>query len=109
MIGMRVWLAFALLSLIWGSSFLFIRVAVELASAFYALSAVLTRRTLRHVGSMTIATYALWFSCAQSMILSLIFSPPPVTSLDGSTVFATAWLGILGSAVAYIFYYFIIQ
>lgn len=83
--------------------------AVVLASAFYALSAVLTRRTVRHLSSMTIATYALWFSCAQALVISLIFSPPPLTTIHFSAVFATAWLGVLGSAIAYVCYYYIIQ
>jgi drug/metabolite transporter (DMT)-like permease len=83
--------------------------AVVLASVCYALAAVLTRRTLRDLPSLTIATYALWFSAAISIGLSLLFSPPPLSSMGGQSLFAVAWLGILGSGIAYIFYYFIIQ
>lgn len=83
--------------------------AVVLASVFYALAAVLTRRTLRDLPSLTIATYALWFSAAISIALSLLFSPPPIASISGKSWFAVAWLGILGSGLAYVFYYFIIQ
>jgi drug/metabolite transporter (DMT)-like permease len=42
------------------------------------------------------------------VILSLLFSPIPVTSLHGDTLFAAVWLGLLGSAVAYVLYYFLI-
>jgi drug/metabolite transporter (DMT)-like permease len=69
----------------------------------------MTRRTLRDLGSLTIATYALWFSAAISIALSLAFSRPDFTTLPGKPLFAVAWLGILGSGVAYVFYYFIIQ
>lgn len=83
--------------------------AVVLASVCYALAAVGTRHSLRDLSSLTIATYALWFSAAISIALSLIFSRPDLATLAGKPLFAVAWLGILGSGVAYVFYYFIIQ
>jgi drug/metabolite transporter (DMT)-like permease len=83
--------------------------AVILASACYALAAVSARRWLKGVHSMTISTYTLWFAGTEAVILSLIFSPPPLASLHPKTLLAVVWLGVLGSAVAYLLYYFIIM
>jgi drug/metabolite transporter (DMT)-like permease len=83
--------------------------AIVLAALCYATSAVFVRRTLRGVPALTIAVYAVAFAAAQSMVLSLIFSPPSLESMQFSTVFAFFWLGILGSGLAYIFYYFVLE
>jgi len=82
--------------------------AVVAASAFYGLGAVMIRRWVKDVPSITTSTYVLWMATAQCVILSLIFSPIHIMSLDRDTVFATVWLGVLGSAVAYVLYYFLI-
>jgi drug/metabolite transporter (DMT)-like permease len=82
--------------------------AVVLASAFYAIGAVMIRRSLKHVPPITTSTWVLFIATAQCVILSLLFSPIPMGSLHGDTVFAAVWLGLLGSAVAYVLYYFLI-
>jgi drug/metabolite transporter (DMT)-like permease len=81
---------------------------VVAASLFYAIGAVMIRRSLRDVPPITTSTWVLWIATAQCVILSLLFSPIPVTSLHGDTLFAAVWLGLLGSAVAYVLYYFLI-
>ncbi|MGI8824104.1 MAG: DMT family transporter [Chloroflexota bacterium] len=83
--------------------------AIVLASLCYAIAAVFTRRTLRGVPSMTIATWVLIASAAQTVLLSFIFSPPAISSLTFRTVFAVLWLGVLGSGVAYILAFFILE
>jgi drug/metabolite transporter (DMT)-like permease len=82
--------------------------AVVAASLFYGIGAVMIRRSLRDVPSITTSTWVLWISTIQCVILSLVFSPIPLGSLHGETVFAAVWLGLLGSAVAYVLYYFLI-
>jgi drug/metabolite transporter (DMT)-like permease len=82
--------------------------AVVVASAAYAVGAVMLRRWLREVPVITTSTWVLWIATAQSVVLSLLFSPIPLGSLHGKTVFAVVWLGLLGSAVAYVLYYFLI-
>lgn len=82
--------------------------AIVLASVCYAAMAVFTRRTLRAVPSMTIATFILAIAGAETVLLSLIFSPPPLAELHPKTLLAVVWLGALGSAVAYILAYFIL-
>jgi drug/metabolite transporter (DMT)-like permease len=83
--------------------------AIVLASICYAIAAVFARRTLRGVPSMTIATWVLMISSGQTIFLSLIFSPPSVASFTFQTAFAVLWLGILGSGIAYILSFFILE
>jgi drug/metabolite transporter (DMT)-like permease len=59
------------------------------------------------VPSLTIATCTLWLAAAQTLMLSLVFSPPPVTVLQPSTLLAVVWLGIFGSTLGYVLYFFI--
>lgn len=82
--------------------------AVVAASACYGLGAVMTRRWLRDVPVITTSTWVLWIAAAQCVVLSLLFSPIPILALHGDTLFAAAWLGLLGSAIAYVLYYFLI-
>lgn len=82
--------------------------AVVAAAALYAVSAVLTRTTLRGVHWMTLATYALCIAAAECLLLSAFSGLPSLRSLHPSSVIAVLWLGVLGSGLAYLLYYFII-
>jgi drug/metabolite transporter (DMT)-like permease len=82
--------------------------AVVLASFFYAVGAVMIRRSMSGVSPITTSTWVLLIATVQCVVLSVIFSPIPFGSLQGETVFAAVWLGLLGSAVAYVLYYFLI-
>src|SRR5205823_1129101 len=83
--------------------------AIVVASLCYALSAVFTRRTLRDLPSLVLATWTLWIAAAETGLLSLVFSRPPIMSLHPSTLLAVLWLGVVGSALGYVLYFFIIQ
>jgi drug/metabolite transporter (DMT)-like permease len=85
------------------------QVAIVLASICYAVGAVFTRRTLRAVPPLTIATYVVAISAAQATMLSLIFSPPHLLSLSRSAIFAVIWLGLLGTGLAYAISYFVLS
>ena len=85
------------------------QMAITVASLCYAIGAVLVRRTLRGVNSMTIAAYVLLISACEVLTLSLIFSPPPILSMSAQTWLAVVWLGMLGSGVAFTFAYFILE
>ena len=79
------------------------------ASICYAAGAVFVRKMLRGVPSMTIATYVLLVSAAEAVTLSLLFSPPPLTSMPPRAWFAAAWLGMLGSGLAFACAYFVLE
>lgn len=83
--------------------------AIVLASLCYAVAAVLTRRLLRGVPPMTIATYVVVIAALQTTVLSLLFSPPPLGSLHPATMLSVLWLGLLGTACAYALAYFILE
>lgn len=83
--------------------------AVILASLCYALGAVYVRRTLRGVPSMTIATYVLLAGAAETLVLSIIFSPPPLTTMPPRAWLAAIWLGMLGSGFAFMCAYFVLE
>ena len=83
--------------------------AIVAASVCYAAGAVFVRKVLRGVPSMTIATYVLLVSAAEAVTLSLVFSPPPLTSMPPRVWFAVAWLGMLGSGFAFACAYFVLE
>jgi drug/metabolite transporter (DMT)-like permease len=82
--------------------------AIVLASICYAAGAVYTRRNLRGIPSLSIAAWVLLISAAETAILSLIFSPPPLGSLHPLSLLAATWLGALGSGLAYVLSFFIL-
>lgn len=90
------------------SSHLYGQCAIILASLCYAVGAVLVRRTLRGIPPLTVATYALAISAVETMVLSLILSPPSLGDFSGQTILAVLWLGVFGSGLAYILAYFIL-
>jgi drug/metabolite transporter (DMT)-like permease len=83
--------------------------AVALAALSYAIGAVFARRTLRGIPPMAIAAYTVIVAAVETTVLAFVAGFPSVTHLDGSTTFAVLWLGLLGSAVAYGLYYFIME
>jgi drug/metabolite transporter (DMT)-like permease len=83
--------------------------AIILAALCYAVAAVLVRRTLRGVPSLTIGMYVLLVSAAEVVLLSVIFSPPPLATMSPKVWFAAVWLGMLGSGLAFALAYFILE
>lgn len=83
--------------------------AIVLASICYAVGAVLVRKTLRDVPPLTLATYTLLIAASEIVILSLVFSRPAWGAMSHTTWFAVAWLGILGSGVAYLLAFYVLS
>ncbi len=83
--------------------------AIVLASLCYAVGAVLVRKTLRDVPSLTLATYTLLIAASEIVILSLVFSRPAWGDMTRTTWFAIGWLGILGSGVAYLLAFYVLS
>lgn len=84
------------------------QMAIMGAGLSYAVSAVLARRTLQGVASRAITFYTVGIAAAEVTTLSLIFSPPPITSLRPESLLAVVWLGLLCSALAYVLHYTVI-
>lgn len=84
------------------------QVSIMASGLCYATSAVLTRKYLRAVPPRAITIYTVLFAALQVTVLSLIFSPPPFTSLRPESFLAVVWLGLLCSALAYVLHYTVI-
>lgn len=83
--------------------------AVALAALSYAIGAVFARHTLRGVPPVATATYTVIIAAAETGAAAVFAGFPNVAHLTGSTIFAVLWLGLLGSALAYGLYYFIME
>jgi drug/metabolite transporter (DMT)-like permease len=92
-----------------GTSTLLGQLAVILACVFYAASSIIARKTtentppvLRSVGSLISATAVMWLAAF------LLETPIKIPTLPITWV-ALAWLGILGSGLAFIMLYYLIH
>lgn len=85
------------------------QIAIVVASVFYAVAAVAVRRTLRGIHSLTIGTWVLICCAVETGALSLAFSPPDFASFHADTLVAVLWLGILGSGLAYVLAFYILE
>jgi len=85
------------------------QVAVLVAALLYAGSSVFARRTLRGV-SPTVQAFLPLIS-AEAFVWggALLTESPRLVPQQGSTWLALAWLGILGSCVAYLLYFNLLQ
>lgn len=92
-----------------GTSTLLGQLAVILACVFYAASSIIARKTtehipptLRSVGSLMSATVVMWLA-------TLLFETPIKIPTLPITWLALAWLGILGSGLAFIMLYYLVH
>jgi drug/metabolite transporter (DMT)-like permease len=83
-------------------------ILITLSSVSYGAGVVFARRMLRSVPSMTVAFWAVLFAAISSGIAAAVTGPTPLLSLNGDSVFAILWLGVLGSGIAYVLSYFVI-
>lgn len=92
-----------------GTSTILGQLAVILACIFYAASSIIARKTtedtpavLRSVGSLISATVVMW-------VASFIFESPIKIPTLPITWIALAWLGVLGSGLAFIMLFYLIH
>ncbi|MBL8089670.1 MAG: DMT family transporter [Anaerolineales bacterium] len=92
-----------------GTSTILGQLAVILACVFYAASSIIARKTtedtpavLRSVGSLISATVVMW-------VASFMFESPIKIPTLPITWIALAWLGILGSGLAFIMLFYLIH
>lgn len=92
-----------------GTNTLLGQLAVILACVFYAASSIIARKTtedtspiLRSVGSLISATLVMW-------IAALVFESPIKIPTLPITWIALAWLGILGSGLAFVMLFYLIH
>ena len=88
---------------IWG------QVAMLAASASYATSATFSRRHLRGHPPLVQATMVVLIADAITWAVVPVMDRPVIFPHSGLTWFALAWLGLLGSCVAYLLYFYLIN
>jgi drug/metabolite transporter (DMT)-like permease len=76
--------------------------SILLSSILYAVGAVLTRRLLRGLPALTIATYSVTTAAVETGVVSLLLSPPTLGSLGAEGWLAVLWLAVMGVALAYL-------
>lgn len=92
------------------------QLAVVGASAAYAISNAFTRRKLMHLTPLVLAFGQLLWADLFAWIGAMMLEPEVTTILPrllepqhGRTLFAVLWLGVLGSGVAYLLFYYLVK
>lgn len=85
------------------------QLAVVVAAICYALATTYTRRHLRHVQPLVVAGGTQVVASTMVAVSAVIFESPFANPISGRSWFAVGWLGLLGSCLAYILFYFIIR
>jgi len=88
---------------IWG------QLAMLAASASYAVSATFSRRHLRGHPPLAQATMVVFIADAITWGIASITDRPLLLPVRGLTWFALIWLGLLGSCLAYLLYFYLIN
>jgi drug/metabolite transporter (DMT)-like permease len=83
--------------------------AVLAATMCYAFSAIYARRFLQGVRPVIVAFCQLLIADIIVWTAALLFEDFASQSMDGATVFALLWLGLMGSCFAYLSYFYVLQ
>ena len=83
--------------------------AVVVASMSYAVAAIFSRRALTGTPPIVLGAVQMTWSVAMLLPLALLIERPPLASVRPEAWFSVAWLGLLGSGIAYILYFGLIQ
>ncbi len=82
--------------------------AVVLAGLCYGISGAYARHHLHHLNPIVTATGQVAAACLLAWITALLFDGVGGLHLTWPTVGAILWLGLLGSALAYILFYYVL-
>ncbi|MCO5190104.1 MAG: EamA family transporter [Anaerolineae bacterium] len=83
--------------------------AILVATLCYAFSAIYARRYLQGVRPVILAFSQLLVADFLVWIAALLLEDFSTQSVNGATVFALIWLGLLGSCFAYLCYFYVLQ
>lgn len=83
--------------------------AVILASMSYAVAVTFSRRTLRSVPPIVLGGVQMLWSSVILIPIALLIERPALLDIPLRSWFAVAWLGLLGSGIAYILFFGLIQ
>ena len=83
--------------------------AVVLAAFSYAVGASYARHRIRSTHRYVVAAGTLVFAALDTAVLALITDGGVILPTQPDTILAVAWLGVLGSFVAYVCFFFLIE
>ena len=83
--------------------------AVVLAAFSYAVGASYARHRIRSTHRYVVAAGTLVFAAFDMAVLALITDGGVILPTQPDTILAVAWLGVLGSFVAYVCFFFLIE
>ncbi|MGH2593916.1 MAG: DMT family transporter [Anaerolineae bacterium] len=79
------------------------------AAVSYAVAIIFARRVLSKVPPMVIGAMQMTWGTFLLMPLALLVERPSLTGVTAQAWFAVAWLGVLGSGIAYILFFGLVQ
>jgi drug/metabolite transporter (DMT)-like permease len=79
------------------------------ASVSYAAAGVYARRTVRGMPALTSAFLEVGFAFVITLALAAAFGAPWATSVDAGTILSVAWLGLIGSGLAFLAFFFLLD
>lgn len=83
--------------------------AVVLAALSYAVGASYARHRIRSTHRYVVAGGTLVFAAVYTVVLALLTDGGVIAPTQLDTILAVAWLGLLGSFVAYVLFFFLIE
>ncbi len=85
------------------------QVALIAASISYGAAGVYARRTVRGVPALTSAFLEVGIAFVITLVLAAVFGGPWATRVDGGTVLSVAWLGLIGSGLAFLAFFYLLD
>ena len=83
--------------------------AVTIAGLCYAISTTYARHYLHHLNPILIAAGQVTTACLLAWMIALVMDDMNSQQFTWATLGAVTWLGVLGSALAYILFYFVLH
>ena len=83
--------------------------AVVLAALSYAVGASYSRHRIQRTHRLVVAGGSLVFAAIDMWVLALVVDGGFILPTQPDTILALAWLGLLGSFLAYVLYFFLIE
>ena len=78
------------------------------ASVSYAAAGVYARRFVRDLGPLPSAFMEVGLACVVIVVLAFVFENPLATRVEPSTILAVGWLGLVGSGLAFLAFFFLL-
>ncbi|HEX2194637.1 MAG TPA: DMT family transporter [Candidatus Limnocylindria bacterium] len=75
----------------------------------YAAAGVYARRTVKGVPALTSAFLEVGFAFVITLALTVVFGSPWVTRLELDAVLSVVWLGLIGSGLAFLAFFFLLN